>query len=153
VARHRAGAPVYVDYAHTPNGLRTLLEAVRPFVAKRLVLVFGCGGESDHSKRRQMGQIAAQLADEVIVTDDNPRSEDPAAIRRQVIAGCPAALEIGNRGEAIETGVRQLSSGDFMVVAGKGHESVQIMAEGTRPFDDATVARAVVCELGGEPEP
>ena len=150
VARHQSGAPVYVDYAHTPNGLRTLLEAMRPFVADRLVLVFGCGGESDHSKRPQMGDVARRLADVVIVTDDNPRSEDPGAIRAAILTAAPAAVEIGDRAEAIGAAVRQLGTGDVMVVAGKGHESVQITAEGPHPFDDAAVARAAVVEVGGE---
>jgi UDP-N-acetylmuramoyl-L-alanyl-D-glutamate--2,6-diaminopimelate ligase len=153
VARHPGGAPIYVDYAHTPNGLRTVLEAVRPFVPQRLVLVFGCGGESDHGKRRRMGEIAGRLADRVIVTDDNPRSEEPRAIRSEIVSGCPGAVEIDDRANAIEAGVRQLGSGDVMIVAGKGHESVQLTAEGARPFDDGAVTRAAAVAVGGEPEP
>lgn len=152
VARHPCGAPIYVDYAHTPNGLRTLLEAVRPFVAQRMVLVFGCGGESDRGKRPQMGEIAGRLADLVIITDDNPRSEHAGTIRSEIVSGCPAAVEIGDRVDAIETGVRQLGSGDVMIVAGKGHESVQLTAGGARPFDDGAVVRAAVVKVGGSPE-
>ncbi len=148
VATTPAGAAVYVDYAHTPDALETILTALRPHAAKRLLVVFGCGGDRDAGKRPEMGRIAARLADLVIVTDDNPRSEDPAAIRAQVLAGAPGAREIGDRHEAIRVAVRELSAGDLLVLAGKGHESGQILKDRTLPFDDAVEARRAVAELG-----
>jgi UDP-N-acetylmuramoyl-L-alanyl-D-glutamate--2,6-diaminopimelate ligase len=110
-------------------------------------VVFGCGGDRDRGKRPQMGEIAARLADRVIVTDDNPRSEDPAAIRAEILAGCPGATEIGDRAEAIKTAVGELAAGDLLVIAGKGHETYQIVGDRTLPFDDAAVARAAVAAL------
>ena len=140
------GASVYVDYAHKPDALVAILEALRPH-AQRLVVAFGCGGDRDPGKRPLMGEIAARLADSVIVTDDNPRSEDPAAIRAAVLAGAIGAAEIGDRAEAIATGIKSLETGDVFVIAGKGHEQGQIVGDTIRPFDDATVARQVVAEL------
>jgi UDP-N-acetylmuramoyl-L-alanyl-D-glutamate--2,6-diaminopimelate ligase len=143
------GAAVYVDYAHTPDALRAVLTALRPHARNRLHVVFGCGGDRDRGKRREMGAIAASLADEVIVTDDNPRSEDPAAIRRQILEGCPAAREIGDRSEAILRAVETLATGDVLVVAGKGHESGQIIGDAVIAFDDVEVVRAAIAEADG----
>ncbi|MBX9616809.1 MAG: UDP-N-acetylmuramoyl-L-alanyl-D-glutamate--2,6-diaminopimelate ligase [Caulobacteraceae bacterium] len=128
----------YVDYAHTPDGLETVLKALRPHATGRLIVVFGAGGDRDRTKRPLMGEIAARLADVAIVTDDNPRSEDPAAIRAEVRAGCPDAIEIGDRRTAIREAVALMRDGDVVVVAGKGHEQGQIVAGTTHPFDDAT---------------
>jgi UDP-N-acetylmuramoyl-L-alanyl-D-glutamate--2,6-diaminopimelate ligase len=149
VAYGRAGAPIYVDYAHKPDALESALKALRPHVAGRLHVVFGCGGDRDKGKRRIMGAIAARLADSVIVTDDNPRTENPGEIRRQVMEGCPEAAEIGDRAQAIRAAIAALKSGDVLVIAGKGHESGQIFGEETRPFLDADVARKAALEADG----
>ncbi|HTK33917.1 MAG TPA: UDP-N-acetylmuramoyl-L-alanyl-D-glutamate--2,6-diaminopimelate ligase [Caulobacteraceae bacterium] len=130
------GGEAYVDYAHTPDGLRTVLSALRPHVRGRLIVVFGAGGDRDRAKRPLMGGAAAELADLVIVTDDNPRSEDPAAIRRAILAAAPAALEVGDRRAAIRAAAEQLRDGDILVVAGKGHERGQIVGDQAHPFDD-----------------
>lgn len=140
------GAAVYVDYAHTPDALETVLTALRPHAARRLNVVFGCGGDRDRGKRPQMGAIACRLADGVIVTDDNPRSEDPAAIRAEVLAGCPGATEIGDRRAAIRAAVATLGTGDVLVIAGKGHESGQTVGTTVLPFDDRVEARAALQE-------
>jgi UDP-N-acetylmuramoyl-L-alanyl-D-glutamate--2,6-diaminopimelate ligase len=138
------GGEAYVDYAHTPDGLETALQALRPHATGRLIVVFGCGGDRDRGKRGVMGEIAARLADVAVVTDDNPRSEDPAAIRAEVKRGAPGALEIGDRREAIRRAAGMLRQGDVLVVAGKGHEQGQIVGETVYPFDDATeVAEAL----------
>jgi UDP-N-acetylmuramoyl-L-alanyl-D-glutamate--2,6-diaminopimelate ligase len=138
------GGDAYVDYAHTPDGLETVLSALRPHVRGKLIVVFGAGGDRDRGKRPQMGKIAGQLADVAIVTDDNPRSEVPAAIRAEVLAGCPDAKEIGDRREAIRVAAAMLQDGDILVVAGKGHEQGQIVGGVTHPFDDvAETARAL----------
>jgi len=131
---------VYVDYAHTPDGLETVLKALRPHATGRLIVVFGAGGDRDKAKRPIMGEIAGRLADMAIVTDDNPRSEDPAAIRRVVREGCPAAQEIGDRRAAIRHAIEQMRDGDVVVIAGKGHEQGQIVGGVTHPFDDAAEA-------------
>jgi UDP-N-acetylmuramoyl-L-alanyl-D-glutamate--2,6-diaminopimelate ligase len=123
------------------------LEALRPHTAGRLIVAVGCGGDRDPGKRPIMGEIATRLADRVIVTDDNPRTEDPALIRAAVVAGAPGAVEIGDRAEAIAAGIRELKAGDILVVAGKGHEQGQIVGKTVRPFDDAEVVRAAVAEL------
>jgi UDP-N-acetylmuramoyl-L-alanyl-D-glutamate--2,6-diaminopimelate ligase len=149
VAEHPNGAPVFIDYAHTPDALETLLRALKPHASNRLVVVFGCGGDRDQAKRPAMGSIACAYADHVIVTDDNPRNENAAAIRRSVMAGCDRAIEIRDRGEAIRAAVAGLNEGDALVVAGKGHEQGQIIRDEVRLFDDAEVARAAVAELGG----
>lgn len=151
VAGHPQGAAVYVDYAHTPDALEAVLKALRPHTAGRLVCLFGCGGDRDTGKRAIMGEIAARLADAVVVTDDNPRSEDPAAIRAAVTAGAKAAKdihEISGRREAIGFAVRGLAAGDVLLVAGKGHEQGQIFARITEPFDDVDVVQSVIMELG-----
>ena len=147
VATTPSGAAVYVDYAHTPDALETILTALRPHAARRLIVVFGCGGDRDAGKRPEMGRIATELADMAIVTDDNPRGEDPAAIRAQVMAGAPGAREIGDRHAAIRVAVRELGPGDLLVLAGKGHETGQIFKDRTLPFDDAVEARRAVAEL------
>ncbi len=131
---------VYVDYAHTPDGLETVLKALRPHATGRLIVVFGAGGDRDKGKRPLMGEIAGRLADVAIVTDDNPRSEDPAAIRRAVREGCPSARETGDRRAAIQQAIAMMGDGDVVIIAGKGHEQGQIIGGTTHPFDDATVA-------------
>ena len=136
VGRTDAGAPVFVDYAHTPDALAHALRALRPYVQGRLVVVFGAGGDRDAGKRPQMGQVAAHLADVVIVTDDNPRSEDPAAIRAAILQGAPQAEEIGDRAEAIASAIARLEPGDILLVAGKGHETGQIVGDTVLPFSD-----------------
>jgi UDP-N-acetylmuramoyl-L-alanyl-D-glutamate--2,6-diaminopimelate ligase len=136
VGTSASGAEAYVDYAHTPDGLETVLQALRPHASGRLVVVFGAGGDRDRTKRPLMGEVAGRLADLAIVTDDNPRSEDPAAIRAEVRAGHPDLKEIGDRREAIRAAVAGLSVGDVLVVAGKGHEQGQVVAGVTLPFDD-----------------
>jgi UDP-N-acetylmuramoyl-L-alanyl-D-glutamate--2,6-diaminopimelate ligase len=146
-ARRANGASVYVDYAHSPDALAAVLGALRPYCRGRLTVVFGCGGDRDAGKRPLMGRTAADLADRVIVTDDNPRGETPAAIRRAILAGCPQGLEIGDREEAIRWAVRDLAAGDVLVVAGKGHETGQIVGNRVMPFDDAEIVRRVVREV------
>jgi UDP-N-acetylmuramoyl-L-alanyl-D-glutamate--2,6-diaminopimelate ligase len=135
-----AGAVVYVDYAHTPNAIATALAALRPHARGRLVAVIGAGGDRDSKKRPLMGKAAARGADHVIVTDDNPRSEDPSAIRRAILEGAPRAEEIADRGEAIARAVSKLDAGDVLLIAGKGHETGQTVGAVTLPFDDAAVA-------------
>jgi UDP-N-acetylmuramoyl-L-alanyl-D-glutamate--2,6-diaminopimelate ligase len=152
VATHPNGAPVIVDYAHTPDALETVLQALRAHCRGRLIVVFGCGGDRDPGKRPQMGAIAERLADRAIVTDDNPRSEDPAAIRRAILERCSRAEEVGDRAAAIRRGVALLAPGDVLLIAGKGHERGQIVGERTHPFEDAAVAREATAELlGGDP--
>ncbi len=140
-ARLPNGAAAYVDYAHTPDALERLLAALRPHTAGRLHVVFGAGGDRDRGKRPLMGDVAARLADRVIVTDDNPRSEDPAAIRAAILAACPGATEIGDRTRAIETALGALAPGDVLAVAGKGHEQGQTIGGVVVPFDDVGVIR------------
>jgi UDP-N-acetylmuramoyl-L-alanyl-D-glutamate--2,6-diaminopimelate ligase len=137
---------VFVDYAHKPDALEKALAALRPFVRGRLVVVFGCGGDRDPGKRPIMGAIAARLADAAIVTDDNPRSEDPAAIRAEILAAAPSALEIGDRRAAIQAGIAMLADGDALMIAGKGHETGQIVGARTLQFSDADEARAALRE-------
>ena len=137
----RAGVPVYIDYAHTPDALEAAIAALRPHVEGRLITVFGAGGDRDQGKRPQMGEVATRLSDIVIVTDDNPRSEDPAVIRSAIMAGAPGATEVSGRREAIAEAIRIARSGDIVLVAGKGHETGQIVGDRVLPFDDALVAR------------
>jgi len=137
----RPGAPVYVDYAHTPDALEAAIAALRPHVEGRLITVFGAGGDRDVGKRGPMGAAAVRGSDVVIVTDDNPRSEDPAVIRQAIMADAPGAIEIGGRREAIAEAVRMAKSGDIILLAGKGHETGQIVGNQVFPFDDAEVAR------------
>ncbi len=143
------GGLVVVDYAHKPDALSAVLSTLRGYAKGRLICVFGCGGDRDTGKRPLMGAIAAQKADIAIVTDDNPRSEDPAAIRAQVMAASPKLREIGDRAEAIRAAVRMLGTGDVLVVAGKGHETGQIIGDRTYPFSDQDVVRTAIAEIAG----
>ena len=142
----RNGAPVFVDYAHKPDALEKALAALKPFAKNRLILVFGCGGDRDAGKRPIMGEIATRGADLVIVTDDNPRSEQPAGIRAQILANAPGAREIGDRAQAIRAGVAELRPGDALLIAGKGHETGQIVGAKILPFSDHDQARAALKE-------
>ena len=144
VGESDSGAGVFVDYAHTPAGLDVLIRAARPHTAGRLIIVFGCGGDRDKGKRAQMGEIAAKHADHVIVTDDNPRSEDPARIRADVLSTVPQGREIGDRGEAIRTAISELKKGDTLLIAGKGHETGQIIGDKVVPFSDQDTAMAAL---------
>jgi UDP-N-acetylmuramoyl-L-alanyl-D-glutamate--2,6-diaminopimelate ligase len=137
----RGGVPVYIDYAHTPDALEAAIAALRPHVEGRLITVFGAGGDRDQGKRPEMGRVAAAMSDLVIVTDDNPRSEDPAKIRAAILAGAPQATEVAGRREAIAEAIRIARPGDIVLVAGKGHETGQIIGDRVLPFDDALVAR------------
>jgi len=136
-----AGAAVYVDYAHTPDALRAACEALRPHCRGRLILVFGAGGDRDTGKRPEMGAVAERLADRVIVTDDNPRSEEAAAIRAAILAAAPGASEIGDRRVAIAAALAEAGADDVVLIAGKGHEQGQIVGDRILPFDDVAVAR------------
>jgi len=137
----REGVPVYVDYAHTPDALEAAISALRPHVDGRLITVFGAGGDRDKGKRPQMGEVAVRLSDVAIVTDDNPRTEDPSSIRSEIMAGAPGATEVPGRREAIAEAIRMARPGDIVLVAGKGHETGQIVGNRVLPFDDALVAR------------
>lgn len=142
--RKANGAPVFIDFAHTEDGLSKLLRSVRPHVEGKLRVVFGCGGDRDPDKRSKMGAVAARHADDAIVTDDNPRSEMPATIRAAVMQGCPDATEIGDRRAAIAEGIARLEAGDCLVVAGKGHEQGQIVGDAVIPFNDVTVVQELL---------
>jgi len=148
----RAGAPVYVDYAHTPDALEAAIAALRPHVSGRLITVFGAGGDRDEGKRPEMGAVAARASDVAIVTDDNPRGEDPAAIRRSILAGAPGAIEVGDRRAAIAEAIRLAGADDIVLIAGKGHEQGQVVGRGDAmrilPFDDVTVARECAAPVG-----
>jgi len=144
---HRRGAPVFIDYAHKPDALAQTLDALRPYASRQLVVVFGAGGDRDRNKRPMMGAIAAAKADRVIVTDDNPRSEPPAAIRAEILAAVPRALEIGDRAEAIRFAIAGLEAGDVLVIAGKGHESGQIVGDKVLPFTDHEAVAAALAEM------
>lgn len=137
----RVGAPVYVDYAHTPDAIEAAIAALRPHAADRLIIVFGAGGDRDIGKRAEMGAVAERLADLAFITDDNPRSEDPAAIRRAILQGAAEAREIPGRREAIAAAVAEAGAGDIILLAGKGHEQGQIVGDKVLPFDDVAVAR------------
>ncbi len=147
VGHTKDGALAYVDYAHKPDALANVLESVRPFTTGRVIVVFGCGGDRDRGKRPIMGEIACRLADVVIVTDDNPRSEEPSAIRAEIMAAAGCAAEIGDRAEAIRTAVQMLASGDTLIVAGKGHEEGQTIGSVTLPFSDHAELRKALEEL------
>ena len=136
VATTHKGAPVFVDYAHTPDALEHALDSLRPYVTGKLYVVFGAGGDRDKGKRPEMGAVAARAGDIAIVTDDNPRSEDPSTIRAEIMAACPGAIEIGDRADAIATAVGKLEQGDVLVVAGKGHETGQTVGKTVIPFSD-----------------
>lgn len=149
VGRAASGGEAYIDYAHTPDGLQSVLSALRPHTRGRLIVVFGAGGDRDRTKRPLMGAVACAHADLVIVTDDNPRSEDPSSIRQAILEAAPGAREIGDRRLAIRAGVEALGVEDVLVVAGKGHEQGQIIGEATLPFDDFTeVAAALEASRG-----
>lgn len=137
----KTGAPVYVDYAHTPDAIEAAVEALRPHCKGRLILVFGAGGDRDRGKRPEMGAIAVNMADFVIVTDDNPRSEDPAMIRAEILEAAPGALDVAGRRDAIARAIAEAGPDDIILVAGKGHEQGQIIGNQVLPFDDVTVAR------------
>jgi UDP-N-acetylmuramoyl-L-alanyl-D-glutamate--2,6-diaminopimelate ligase len=137
----RAGAPVYVDYAHTPDAIEAAIEALRPHAKGRLIIVFGAGGDRDVGKRAEMGSVASRMADLVFVTDDNPRSEDPAAIRSDILEGARGAREVPGRREAIAAAVAEAGAEDIVLLAGKGHEQGQIVGDRVLPFDDVSVAR------------
>jgi UDP-N-acetylmuramoyl-L-alanyl-D-glutamate--2,6-diaminopimelate ligase len=140
------GAPIFVDYAHKPDALAKALTALRPYVSGKLVVVFGAGGDRDAGKRPIMGRIAAENADRVVVTDDNPRGEQPAAIRAAILAGAPGAAEIGDRAEAIRTSIEALRKGDVLLIAGKGHETGQIVDATVLPFSDHEAVKAALAE-------
>jgi UDP-N-acetylmuramoyl-L-alanyl-D-glutamate--2,6-diaminopimelate ligase len=146
LAGQRAGAPIFIDYAHKPDALAKALEALRPYAPGRLVVVFGCGGDRDQGKRPLMGAIAAELADRTIVTDDNPRSENPTSIRRAILDAAPGAREIGDRRLAIRTAITELAAGDVLLVAGKGHETGQIVGNDVLPFSDHEAVKTALEE-------
>ncbi len=152
VGQRANGAPVFIDFAHTPDGLDKLLRALRPHTSGRIHLVFGCGGDRDPLKRPKMGAVAAALADKVIISDDNPRHENPDAIRAAILAACPDAQDIADRKTAIETAIAALAPDDALVIAGKGHETGQIVGDTVIPFNDAQVARAVLDTSEGHDE-
>ena len=147
VGASRRGAPIFVDYAHKPDALAKALDALRPYTRGRLIVVFGAGGDRDRGKRPLMGAVAAAKADRVIVTDDNPRSEDAAAIRAAIIAAAPGAIEIGDRHEAIRSAIGDLGAGDVLLIAGKGHETGQIIGDRVVPFSDQEAVAAALKEL------
>jgi len=140
------GAPILLDFAHTPDGLDHLLRAARPHTRGRIHLVFGAGGDRDPSKREKMGAVAAKLADRIVVTDDNPRSEEPAVIRAAILKGCPGAEEIGDRESAIRAGIECLEAGDVLLIAGKGHETGQIVGDRVIPFDEPSIVQRILAE-------
>ena len=146
LAGEKDGAPIFVDYAHKPDALAKALEALRPYVKRKLVVVFGAGGDRDQGKRPLMGAIAAENADDVIVTDDNPRSENPTAIRAAILKAAPGAVEIGDRHEAIRSAIAGLRKGDVLLIAGKGHETGQIIGNRTLPFSDHDAVAAALKE-------
>ncbi len=146
VAETSSGATIFVDYAHTPDALKIAMQALRPFVKSRLVVVFGAGGDRDPGKRALMGKMVSELADIAYVTDDNPRTEDAGAIRAQIMAGCPQAIETGDRAAAIDQAVASLQKGDVLLVAGKGHEQGQIIGEKSIPFSDHEAVSAAIRE-------
>ncbi len=147
IGHTRDGALAYVDYAHKPDALENVLASVRPFTTGRVIVVFGCGGDRDKGKRPIMGEVATRLADVVIVTDDNPRSEVPEVIRSEIMAAAPGAIEIGDRANAIREAVRMLGPGDTLIVAGKGHEEGQTIGTTVLPFSDHVEVRAALEEL------
>jgi UDP-N-acetylmuramoyl-L-alanyl-D-glutamate--2,6-diaminopimelate ligase len=148
-AHHPSGAPAFVDYSHKPEALQQALQSLRPHTSGRLLVVFGCGGDRDAGKRPLMGEIAVRHADRVFVTDDNPRSENPAAVRAAILAAAPGAIEVGGRAQAIRMAFAELRAGDALLVAGKGHETYQIVGDRALPFDDAEVLRRCAQEAGG----
>ena len=148
----KVGAPVYVDYAHTPDGLHAAIDALRPHVKGQLITIFGAGGDRDKGKRPEMGKVAVELSDIAVVTDDNPRGEDPAAIRADIMAGAPGAQEVGDRRAAIFHAINLAGADDIILLAGKGHEQGQIVGDRIIPFDDVEVARECAREASGASE-
>jgi UDP-N-acetylmuramoyl-L-alanyl-D-glutamate--2,6-diaminopimelate ligase len=148
LAGTRNDAPIFIDYAHKPDALQKALEALRPYTTGKLVVVFGAGGDRDTGKRPIMGRIAAENADRVIITDDNPRSENPAAIRAAILAEAKGAIEIGDRGEAIRSAIAGLAKGDVLLIAGKGHETGQIVGDRVLPFSDHDAVAAALKDVG-----
>ena len=146
--KHASGAAVYVDYAHTPDALETVLKSLRPHTSGKLHVVFGCGGDRDPGKRVLMGKAAADFADNVILTDDNPRTEDAVLIRKAALEGAPNAEEISDRRVAIQVAVKGLRTGDILVIAGKGHEQGQTIGDTVHPFNDADEVQAALA--GGD---
>jgi UDP-N-acetylmuramoyl-L-alanyl-D-glutamate--2,6-diaminopimelate ligase len=142
------GASIFVDYAHKPDALAKALDALRPYASGRLIAVFGAGGDRDPGKRPMMGQIATERADRVIITDDNPRGEQASAIRAAILQAAPGAVEIGDRGEAIRIAIGELRGGDVLLIAGKGHETGQIVGKQVFPFSDHEAVAAAL-EGGG----
>ncbi|PPR10216.1 MAG: UDP-N-acetylmuramoyl-L-alanyl-D-glutamate--2,6-diaminopimelate ligase [Alphaproteobacteria bacterium MarineAlpha11_Bin1] len=145
-----SGGSVYIDYAHTPDALLNVLTALRPHTKGRLISVVGCGGDRDRGKRPEMGSISGRLADITIVTDDNPRSEDASQIRSAILAAAPGAMEIGNRSDAIHAAISEITSGDVVLIAGKGHETGQIVGDKTLPFNDLDIAQTAIDTAGGK---
>ena len=146
---HPHGGVAVIDYAHTPDALATALASLRPETDGQLGVVFGCGGDRDKGKRNEMGEVAARLADFTIITDDNPRGEDPAEIRSSIAAACPDAEDIGNRRDAIAAGLNRLKQGDTLLIAGKGHETYQTIGSETLPFSDEATVRGLIASMGG----
>ena len=145
--RHPAGARIYVDFAHTPDALETVLQSLKPHVKGKLAVVFGCGGDRDRAKRKIMGEIAGKLADRIYVTDDNPRSENPKAIRQEILKGCALGIDAGDRESAIGMAVEDLQKGDVLLVAGKGHEQGQTIGTNVTDFDDVSVVRSAIAAI------
>ncbi len=150
IGRHPNGAAIYTDYAHTPDALKNSLSAIRPHINGNLSIVFGAGGDRDKHKRKMMGNVVEKFSDRAIITDDNPRFEDPKIIRRQIIAGCPGASEFDNRTEAIKAAIHELEKNDALIISGKGHENEQIIGNQSIPHDDAKIAIDIISSLGGD---
>jgi len=147
---HPDNAQIIVDYAHTPDALAAALAALRPAATGKLAVLFGCGGDRDKGKRAEMGQIASTGADQIFVTDDNPRTEDAASIRASIISACPNAIEIASRDKAIAAALSSIGSGDVLLIAGKGHETVQLVGNESLPFDDAAIASHLMMQMQKE---
>ena len=147
IANCKNGAKIYVDYAHTPDALQNVLMVAKNYTKNKLYVVFGCGGDRDIEKRNQMGKIASKIADRVIVTDDNPRSEDPALIRKQIMENCNNVLEIAGRDKAIERSIKLLGNDDVLMIAGKGHETEQFIGSKVIDFDDKKITSKIIKNL------
>ena len=147
---HPENAQIIVDYAHTADALAAALAALRPAATGKLAVLFGCGGDRDKSKRAEMGQIANDGADQIFITDDNPRTEDAASIRASIISACPKAIEIASRDKAIAAALESVRSGDVLLIAGKGHETVQLVGNESLPFDDAAIASHLMMQMQNE---
>ena len=147
---HPDNAQIIVDYAHTPDALSAALAALRSSATGKLAVLFGCGGDRDKGKRAEMGQIASIGADQIFITDDNPRNEDAASIRASIISACPNAIEIASRDKAIAAALSSIGSGDVLLIAGKGHETVQLVGNESLPFDDAAIASYLMMQMQKE---